>query len=118
MEKDNLLNNGANIIHIEDFLNYKPPVEYKTIISNPPYSIALDIIKKCFEIASGDTEIIMLLRLAFLESKRRHQFWQGHPVNELYALSERPSFTGKGTDATAYAFFVWNNSSKQKINVI
>ena len=118
MEKDNLLNNGANIIYIEDFLNYKPPVEYKTIISNPPYSIALDIIKKCFEIASGDTEIIMLLRLAFLESKRRHQFWQGHPVNELHALSERPSFTGKGTDATAYAFFVWNNSSKQKINVI
>jgi len=24
-------------------------------------------------------------------------------------LSERPSFTGKGTDSNAYGFFVWQN---------
>lgn len=50
----------------------------------------------------------MLLRLAFLESKKRCDFWQKHPVSKLYVLSERPSFTGAGTDATAYAWFVWN----------
>ena len=60
----------------------------------------------------------MLLRLPFLESNKRYEFWQNHPVNKLYILSKRPSFRGKGTDATAYAFFVWDNSSKQKIIVI
>jgi hypothetical protein len=93
-------------------------MKYKTIITNPPYSIAQEFIEKCFEIANQETEIIMLLRLAFLESKKRYEFWQKHPVNELYILSERPSFTGKGTDATAYAWFVWNGSDKQKIKVI
>jgi hypothetical protein len=26
-----------------------------------------------------------------------------------FVLPNRPSFTGKGTDATAYAWFCWNN---------
>jgi hypothetical protein len=60
----------------------------------------------------------MLLRLAFLESKRRFNFWQQYPVNKLYILSQRPSFTGKGTDATAYAWFVWDGSDKQEVKVI
>lgn len=92
--------------------------KYKTIIGNPPYSLAMEFINKCFEIADQDTEIIMLLRTAFLESKKRYDFWQEHPLNGLYVLSQRPSFTGKGTDATSYSFFIWNNSGKQEIKVI
>jgi len=53
-----------------------------------------------------------------LESKKRKDFWQRHPVNGLYVLSERPSFTGGKTDAAAYAWFVWNSSGRQKIEVI
>jgi len=117
-EKDNLQHSGADEILIEDFLNYCPAKEYKTIISNPPFSLATEVINKCFEIACADTEIIMLLRLAFLEAERRYKFWQKHPVNDLYVLSKRPSFTGKGTDATAYGWFVWNKSKNQKIKVI
>jgi len=117
-EKNNLKNNGSSEIEIENFLNYIPIKQYKTIIGNPPYSLAQEIIEKCFQISNKNTEIIMLLRLAFLESNKRYEFWQQHPVNKLYILSQRPSFTGKGTDATAYAFFVWDDSSKQEIKVI
>ena len=99
-------------------MNFTVKGKYKTIISNPPYSVAQEIIERCFKIANEDTEIIMLLRLAFLESKKRYNFWQKHPVNGLYVLSQRPSFTGKGTDATAYAWFVWNNTGTQNIKVI
>jgi len=60
----------------------------------------------------------MLLRTAFLESKKRYSFWQKHTLSGLYVLSQRPSFTGKGTDATSYAFFIFNNSGKQEIKVI
>lgn len=114
--------NGLRIIAdnvlIEDFLTYKPEKYFKTIIGNPPYSIAQEFIEHCFEIADKDTEIIMLLRTAFLESKKRYDFWQMHPLNNLYVLSQRPSFTGKGTDATSYAWFIWNNNNKQEIKVI
>ena len=116
-EYDNL-RKYSNEVYIDDFLTWQPKVEYKTIISNPPYSIAKEIIEKCFEIANEDTEIIMLLRTAFLESKKRYDFWQKHPVNGLYVLSKRPSFTGEGTDATSYSWFIWNNSGRQEIKVI
>jgi hypothetical protein len=78
----------------------------------------MEFIEHCFEIGDKDTEIIILLRTAFLESKKRYEFWQKHKLNGLYVLSQRPSFTGKGTDATSYSFFVWNNSDKQDIKVI
>jgi hypothetical protein len=117
-EYSNLKNNGTSEVYIEDFLNYMPNRNYSTIISNPPYSIAQKIIEKCFEISDKNTETIMLLRAAFLESKKRFEFWQKHPVNGLYVLRDRPRFKGKGTDATAYAWFIWNGSNKQEIKVI
>lgn len=116
-----ILSNYCNIVTCQDFLQYSTLDDSNIdfIISNPPYSIAQEIIEHCFKIKSFNTKIIMLLRLAFLESKKRYTFWQNHPVSELYILSQRPSFTGSGTDATAYAWFVWNESSgKQLINVI
>lgn len=117
-EEKEQLEHWANKVYIQDFLNFQPERKYKTIISNPPYSLAQEIIEKCFEITDENTEIIMLLRTAFLESKKRYNFWQKHPLNGLYVLSQRPSFTGKGTDATSYAWFVWNGSDKQEIKVI
>ncbi len=103
---------------ITDFLKWKPRKKYKTIIGNPPYSLALEFIEHCFKITDKDTEIIMLLRTAFLESKKRYEFWQKHPLNGLYVLSQRPSFLGKGTDATSYSWFIWDNTDKQTIKVI
>lgn len=92
--------------------------KYDVIIGNPPYSLAQEFIEKCFTLLKDDGEIIMLLRTAFLESKKRYKFWQKHPLNGLYVLSKRPSFTGEGTDATSYSFMIWNNSNKQEIKVI
>jgi hypothetical protein len=116
-EINNLSESGANEIHTYNFLENKISTYPTTIITNPPYSLAEEFVKKCKE-QFPEAEIIMLLRLAFLESKKRFHFWEQHPVNKLYILSQRPSFTGKGTDATAYAWFVWNNSNKQSIKVI
>jgi predicted RNA methylase len=118
-EHESLVKSGADFSVISDFLEYDATgMNFNTIIGNPPYGLAQEFLEKCFEIANKDTEIIMLLRTAFLESKKRYNFWQKHPVNGLYVLSQRPSFTGKGTDATSYSFFIWNNSEKQEIKVI
>lgn len=122
-EMDNLQNSGANIITNYDYLSDEFEIpnihneEVKTVITNPPFSKAQEFLETTFK-RYPNAEVIMLLRLAFLESKKRFSFWQRHPVNKLYVLSERPSFLGKGTDATAYAFFVIDGSDKQEIKVI
>ena len=112
------LNAISDEVVIGDFLKYETEDEFDYIIGNPPYSLAQEFLEKCFELANENTKIIMLLRTNFLESKKRYEFWQKHPVNGLYVLSKRPSFTGKGTDATSYSWFVWDGTDKQIIKVI
>jgi|SRR3972149_971096 len=87
------------------------------IITNPPYSLALDFITKSLEIVKPGGLVIMLLRLSFLESKKRKEFHQYNPVDSIYVLSERPSFTGDGTDACSYAWFVWRRGNKEAKNI-
>lgn len=117
-ENDNLTGCSDEVFH-EDYLKFTDKGKYDVIISNPPFSLAQEFLEKSFEIAGRNTDIIMLLRLAFLESKRRHDFWQKHPLSGLYILSERPSFINGKTDATAYGWFVWRKSCRdQTIAVI
>lgn len=77
---------------------------FDVIIGNPPYSLAEQFIRHALSLAP---EVHFLLRLNFLEGQKRRAFWKEHPVSHVAVLSRRPSFTGKGTDATAYAVFVW-----------
>ena len=117
-EYNNLLKLADKVV-IDDFLQWNTNKDYDLIIGNPPFSLAREFIEKCFEISNEKTKIVMLLRTSFLESKSRYNFWQKYPLSGLYVLSKRPSFTGKGTDATSYAWFIWNKSSdKQEIKVI
>ena len=88
-EADNLRAVSDKVI-ISDFLKFETDDKFDFIIGNPPYSLAQEFLEKCFEIADKNTRIIMLLRTNFLESKKRCEFWQKHPVNGLYVLSKRP----------------------------
>lgn len=117
-EEFNTLSLISDKVIIGDFLKFQTNEQFDYIIGNPPYSLAQEFVEKCFEIATNNTKIIMLLRTNFLESKKRYEFWQKYPVNGLYVLSKRPSFTGKGTDATSYSWFVWDRTNKQIIKII
>jgi len=116
-EEEKLHLTGLNDVIIGDFLTLDIKTHYDIIMTNPPFSLAREFIIRSIELQPDI--VIMLLRLSYLESKRRHDFWQKYPVTELYVLSDRPSFTNKGTDSCAYAWFVWYKlNNEQKIYVI
>ena len=90
-----------------DFMDYTGNVDL--IFTNPPFSMAQEFIEK--SLIHADT-VIMLLRLNFLGAQKRHKFWVENEPDALFILSKRPSFTGKGTDSTEYAWFVWQKGDK------
>lgn len=91
----------------KDFFKWGEPVDL--ILTNPPFSLAQEFINHSLVHASC---VILLLRLNFLASIKRYDWWRQIPPTALHVLSKRPSFTGSGTDATDYAWFVWDKTDK------
>lgn len=79
------------------------------ILTNPPFSLSQEFIDHSIERANT---IIMLLRVNFLGSVSRYDWWKENSPTCMYVLSKRPSFTGIGTDATEYAWFVWDKTDR------
>ena len=108
------------------------------ILTNPPFTLAQQFIIKARK-ESGC--VVMLQRLNYLGSATRKPFWNANPPTHIFVLSNRPKFIAKCTnkmchnkdsyqvtvpvgtcvdcdkpvracsDATEYAWFVWNTSS-------
>lgn len=87
------------------------------VITNPPFYLAKEIIEKALD---ESEYVVMLLRLNFLGSKGRFEFWQNNPPKKIYVHHKRMSFTGGPTDSIEYAHFVWQKGYKgeTKIEVI
>jgi len=97
---------GANNVIIESYLTAQLLPIYNVIITNPPFSLALEFIKRSIELKPKF--VIMLLRLNFLGSLERSDYLREH-MPDIYVLPNRPSFNGKGkTDSIEYAWFVWS----------
>ena len=92
---------------VVDFLAVRPRTRPQWVIGNPPYHSALEHVEHALSVT--DHHVAFLLRLAFLESKKRATFWAENPCRKVWVLSERPSFSEGGrTDSTAYGFFWWD----------
>jgi hypothetical protein len=107
----------CDITQGRDFLTYDPGHRFEWIITNPPFSLAREFIDRSLWMADN---VAILLRLNFLGSNDRRDWWQTHMPTALYVLTPRPQFldragnriTGKngkpGTDSCEYAWFVWS----------
>jgi predicted RNA methylase len=101
-------------IDTDDFLTYDPERSFDLAIMNPPYNRAQEFVERAMDCC---THVVALLRLAFLEGVKRRDFHQENP-SDVYVLSKRPSFTGGGTDATAYAWMHWGPGTAGQITIL
>lgn len=106
---------GVRQIGIGDFFVNGPPdpeAQYEVIITNPPFSLAREFILR--GLASNTRFVVMLLRLNYVGSARRHPFFRKY-APDLYVLPDRPSFKGTGeTDSIEYAWFVWDKDNLER----
>jgi hypothetical protein len=102
----------TNKTTIGDFLKWEAqgPNPYNVIITNPPFSLALAIIKKSLELSDY---VAMLLRLNFIGSTDRTPFFREF-MPDIYVIPERPSFDGEGADSIEYAWFLFGQPEKRK----
>jgi hypothetical protein len=83
------------------------------IITNPPFTLAEEFVRKSRQEAAY---VVMLLRLSFLASKRRHG-WLSYDMPDVYVLPQRPSFVRNakghaGVDSSEYAWFFWGREHR------
>lgn len=98
----------------QDFLKYQDKINCD-IITNPPYKIALDFIKHALEITSVGNKVAFLLKIQFLESDIRRNFFEINPPKYVYVFSKRTNCAKNGdfetykTNAICYAWYIWEN---------
>lgn len=87
------------------------------VIMNPPFARALEFVRRALEIIKRGGTVVALLRLGWLESRARVDFLKKH-TPDVFVLARRPSFTGRGTDATAYAWMKWGPTTTGRVEFL
>lgn len=96
-----------------DFLMQRQlPLDVKAIVTNPPFKIADKFVAHALDLAP---KVVMLLRLAFMESERRRPILDNgtlarvHVFRKRLPMMHRDGWEGKkGNSAMAFAWFVWD----------
>lgn len=87
-----LLENGYKVIATRkeefDFLKDDPLFNFDVIITNPPYSIKDEFIKRCYELCKS---FLLLLPITALEGKERNELYKKYGL-ELIILNKRINF--------------------------
>lgn len=95
-----------------DFLSY-PHKWGGDIITNPPYEKAVEFVEKAIKTIKVGSRVAMLLKIQFLETKKRRFLFQKYPPRYIYVFSERikcaknGDFDHSSASAMCYAWFVW-----------
>jgi hypothetical protein len=83
------------------------------IITNPPFSLTEEFLRKSFSELKEDGTLCYLQRVNFLGSIKRVKFWNeiGFP-EKAPVLIPRPRFVDGGSDSCEYCWFIWDYGSR------
>jgi methylase of polypeptide subunit release factors len=109
-EEQNLKQYGE--LQIIDFLKVtEKNTNVNYVITNPPFSLAKEFIEHSHYLYPF-ANIIMLLPLTLYGSAKRYNFWKKFIPASQWILTDRPSFTGHGSDSSVYCWIGWKTSDK------
>jgi hypothetical protein len=112
-------NYGYEGTHLEDYLTATVSPNVEGIVTNPPYKLAFEFLKKA--LAEVDY-VALLLRLNFLESVKRIDFFNEKPPSRILVSSRRlPMMHRYGWEGPrsgsncCYAWFVWDDCDRKAV---
>lgn len=97
-----------------DFLQFTEEMNYD-IITNPPYSHATEFVQHALSLIPNGRKVAMLMRIQFLEGKKRKELFKKTPPKNIYVFSSRLICArngdfekfAKNSGAMVYAWYVW-----------
>jgi hypothetical protein len=122
-----VLRSAGHEVYASDLIDYGYPLHHGgrdfllepempdavgAIVTNPPYMLAEEFVEHALTLSPL---VVMLLRLAFLESERRCHLLEGrglarvHVFRKRLPMMHRDGWEGKkGNSGMAFAWFVWD----------
>jgi len=85
------------------------------IITNPPFKYAQQFVEKALSLIPDGKKVAMFLRIQFLETKERREFFKSYPPKTVYVSSKRilcamngefANYSKNGS-AACYCWFIW-----------
>lgn len=118
-----LVDRGYPNTIVADFLTYETDKKWEGIISNPPYSLAMEFIEKGMELLEDNGQMAMFLKIQFLEGAKRKEFFEKYPPKYIYVFRNRmatwnngqpvdPKTGKKWATTMCHAWFIWEKGSK------
>jgi hypothetical protein len=124
-----VLRHAGYIVHATDLIDYGcpesssridflmervPPAGVEAIVTNPPFKLASEFVARALDLCPL---VIMLLRLAFIEGKRRSTILDGGHLARIHVFKNRlPRMHRAGwkgptaSSQTTFAWFVFDNN--------
>ena len=106
---------------VTDFLNYQTEKRYDGIITNPPYSLAKEFVEKGMELLTDNGQMLMFLKIQFLEGAKRKDFFKKYPPKYIYVFTNRMATWNNGepldpkgkrwATTMCHAWFIWEKNS-------
>lgn len=66
------------------------------IMTNPPYAMALEFVKRALQLVKPGANVWMLLRLQFLEGQARRSLYNVTPPADVWVFSKRRTCAKNG----------------------
>lgn len=114
-----LINRGFGDVGV-DFLSIDNLYWEGDIITNPPFKYSKEFCEKALSIIPDGNKVAMFLKLQFMETKGRKQFFIDNPPKVIYVSASRLLCAKNGDfakarkdgSAVAYAWYVWEKGFK------
>lgn len=99
---------GTDIQEGVDFLTANLPEGVRWIITNPPFKVSEEFIKRC---VFHNVPFALLLKSQYWHAQKRSKLFNEHPPTFVLPLTWRPDFTGQGSSLMDMMWVVWTGNN-------